>query len=123
MLITAATGFVTVPVKFEPDSLGASFILADGEYRFLVRTVGNDAYQTLRNVERTGERVFVAGMGTSEFKPHIKKHLFQIHAALVVPAVQVDRPETEKMVSQMMTSSILFGLDGNSRRNGNKQHA
>jgi hypothetical protein len=108
MLITAAVGFITIPVKYDPDTLEVKFILADGENnRFSVVGFGSATYEAVRNLERSGERAFVAGVGRSNYAPPKKAHLFELAASIVIPAFMVDRKSAELMVQQMLVNRVL----------------
>lgn len=118
MLIAAATGFVSIPVSYDPDKLEARFILADGENRFQVVAAGTAAYETIRTTERTGERVFVAGMGASRYASGKKAFIFELQASLVVPVEMVHRHDAELMVQQMLVSRIMGMVENGGVRNG-----
>ena len=111
MMITAVVGYLAGPVKFCPDSLEATFVLAEGQNRYLVRSVGNDPYDILRLAERTGEQLFVTGIGATEYRRSARAHMFRIDASLVIPAAQVDRNATEQMVERVMKTRMLFLVD------------
>jgi hypothetical protein len=108
MLITAAVGIVTIPVKYDPDNLEARFTLADDKNnRFEVLAYGSDTYEYVRNLERTGEKAFVAGVGKSTYLSGKKVFVFELIASIVVPAFMVDRKTTEIFVQQMLVNRVL----------------
>jgi len=111
MLITAAVGTVMVPVKYNPDKLEARFFLADASNnRFSITTRGSAAYEAVRNLERSGERAFVAGVGRSKYVS-TKGYLVEFAASVVIPAGMIDQQMAETMVQQMLVNRVLSMVD------------
>jgi hypothetical protein len=107
MLITAAVGTVLVPVSYNPDKLEARFFLADEhDNRFSVVTKGSSAYETVRALERSGERAFVAGVGRSKMVVR-KGYMTEFVASVVIPAMMINQQLAETMAQQMFVGRLI----------------